>query len=649
MTYNGWVDGGNSFIVCGWATKGCDNTDRASLDLIINGKKVATSDATTFRADLIDAGVSDGYSGFSFCPFYWLDKNENRVRVVYSGTDIIVPNGELILNNKVVLHDDIDIKDFIQKPKISIVLPVYNIDVIWFQKAVESVLKQNYDNWELCIVDDASPNDDIKQEIQRFSKADKRIKVKYLDTNRGVSGASNEAVKMATGDYLALLDHDDEILENALFEIVRAINITNADIIYSDEHMINMQSGDQALHFKPDFSPDLLLSHNYITHFLSVRKELFDNTGGFSSGYDGAQDYDLVLRLTEKTDKIFHIPLPLYTWRIISTSVGENSKTKPHAVDAGKRAVEAAIERRNIKAQVVKTDWRGFYTVQRELHGNPLISIIISFRDKSEYLRKCIESVLKKSLYQNFEIIGINNGSVEKKTFQFMKQIEKDNSRVIFYDHDIPFNYSGLNNFGVSRANGEHVVLMNNDIEIINGNWIETMLEHSQRKEVGAVGGLLYYPNDKVQHAGLIVGIAGFAGHSHKGHVRGTDGYQNRLNCVQNISAVTGALMMVKNDIYVEEGGLDEEHFSIALNDVDFCLRLRERGYLNIFTPHCEAYHHESASRGYETTPEKEARFNKERAIFQEKWKDILSKGDPFYNPNLTLNREDFTYRNNLR
>lgn len=666
MNYEGWVDALSESKIHGWAFDRDNHKEKISTDIIINDRLVATLMACRFREDLKNAGISNGYAAFHFCPDFCLNRGRNSVRIVYSGTDMTLPNGSGVIVRKKrgikktiidkidkirrrkSIIDEIQNKNFPCTSKISIIMPVYNVEGIWLKKAIESVREQPYKNWELCIADDASTGGHVEKILRKYSRNDERIKVKFLDKNQGIAGASNEAALMALGEYLAFLDHDDEITTNALYETVKVINLEKSDIIYSDEDIIGGEGRVLSLHFKPDFSPDLLLSHNYVTHFLAVRKSLFFEVGGFSSRFDGAQDYDLILKLAEKTKSIYHIPKVLYHWRLIPTSTSVSPESKPGAVNAGKAALQTALKRRGILGDVVKEDSLGHYRVKRKLLRKPLISIIVPFKDKAQFLRGCIEAILDRSNYQNFEIIGISNNSTKTETLKAMTDLQEADNRIRFYEYDIPFNYPKINNYAVSLTNGEHIVLMNNDIEIITTDWIEALLEHSQREDVGAVGAKLYYPNDTIQHAGVIIGIAGFAGHSHKHYYRKETGFFNRLMCIQNISAVTGALLMVKKGLYEEVGGFDGKNFSVALNDVDFCLKLRERGYLNIFTPYCEAYHHESASRGYEDPPEKKARFKKEIEYFRKRWKDVLVKGDPYYNPNLTLEREDFSVREGL-
>lgn len=534
---------------------------------------------------------------------------------------------------------------FSYQPKISIILPVYRIEMRFIKRAVQSVIDQLYENWELCIVDDASGDVKLQHFLQDISDANPKIYVKISDDNKGIAQTSNAAAEMADGDFVAFLDHDDELCTDALFETVRVLNEKEFDIVYSDEDIIDVDNKPIAPHFKPDFSMDLLLSHNYITHLLVVRRDLFRKVGGFSSAYDGAQDYDLLLKLSEATDRICHIPKILYHWRSAPDSTSNVPEQKSYADDAGKRALEDALKRRKISGSVLHADRRHFYRVKRTIHNRPLVSILIPFKDKSEYLEQCIHSIIEKTAYQKYEIIGISNTSEKAVTFETMRMLQKKYKQLRFCEYNIPFNYSKINNYGVRQAKGEHVVLMNNDIELINDDWLEALLEHSQREEVGVVGAKLYYPGDTIQHAGIICGIAGFAGHSHRHYERSHPGYFNRLMLTQNVSAVTGALLMTKKQLYIDVGGLDENNLRVALSDVDFCLKILKRGFVNIFTPYCEAYHHESVSRGYDDTPANKSRFELEKQFFIRKWKPFLEQGDPYYNPNLTLEREDFSIR----
>ncbi len=520
-------------------------------------------------------------------------------------------------------------------------MPVYNVNVKWLDLAIKSVKNQWYENWELCIVDDASTKKEIKEFLQKIDNP--KIKIKFLEKNRGISGASNEALKLTGGEYIALMDHDDELTPDALYEVVKAINEKDAEFIYSDEDKIAMDGSFVEPHFKPDFAPDMFLSQNYISHLGVIKKDLIEKVGGWEVGLEGSQDYDLYLKVLEHTDKIYHIPKVLYHWRKIPGSTAAEYTDKSYAQEAGRKALENAMKRRRIKAKVKNGKFPGTYKIEYQIKDYPLISIIIPFKDKPELLRQCINSILSKTTYKNFEIIGISNNSEERETFNEMRRLESLDKRIKFYEYNIPFNYSKINNYAVENyAKGKHIVLMNNDIEIITPNWIEEMLMFSQREDVGAVGAKLYYPDDTIQHAGVILGIGGVAGHSHKYFKKEDIGYFARPHIVQNVSAVTAALMMIKKNVFEEVGGFDEEHLKVAFNDVDLCLKIRQKGYLNVFTPWAEAYHYESKSRGAEDTPEKQERFKKEVEFMQNKWKNVLKKGDIYYNPNLTLDKENF-------
>lgn len=534
-----------------------------------------------------------------------------------------------------------EIKNFSYKPLISIIMPVYNVDPKWLDLAIKSIAAQWYENWELCIADDKSTNQKTLGYLKNINNP--KIKIVYLDKNLNISGASNAALELASGEYIALMDNDDEITPDALYEMVKAINKTGFEFIYSDEDKVEINGHYCNPHFKPDFASDMFLSQNYISHLGVIKKSLIDKAGGFTVGLEGAQDYDLYLKVLEQTNLIHHIPKVLYHWRKIPGSTAAEFSDKSYAQEAGLKSLQNAMIRRNNEADVVHGQYPGTYRVKYKIIGEPLVSIIIPFKDKPELLTMCVESILEKTSYQNFEIIGISNNSTNAETFEEMKRLESLDHRIKFYEYNIPFNYSAINNYAVREiAKGEHLILLNNDIEIITPGWIEAMLEFSQRLDAGAVGVKLYYPNDTIQHAGVIVGINGVAGHSHKHAKREYQGYSSRLNIVQNVSAVTAACCMVKKAIFEEVNGLNSENLAVAFNDVDFCLRIREKGYLNIFTPYCEAYHHESISRGYEDTDEKKARFNSEVQYMMQRHVGILHNGDPYYNPNLTLKHEDF-------
>jgi len=528
-----------------------------------------------------------------------------------------------------------------KQPLISVIMPVYNTEVKWLDEAIYSLEEQWYGSWELCIADDAS----TKKETVNFLKNlnHPKIKISYLKENMNISMASNEALSLAEGEYVALMDHDDLLTPDALYEMVVAMNEKNADFIYSDEDKVEGDNTFSEPHFKPDFAPDMFLSQNYISHLSVIKTELIRAVGGWERGLEGSQDYDLYLKVLEYTDKIYHIPKVLYHWRKIPGSTAALYSDKSYAQESGRKALEHAMQRREIEAKVINGKYPGTYKVEYLLKEQPLVSIIIPFKDKPELLKMSIESVIHNSTYQHFEIIGISNNSEKQETFDEIKRLKSLDKRIQFYEYNVPFNYSKINNYAVSQyARGEHIVLMNNDIEMITPQWIEEMLLFSQRDNVGAVGAKLYYPDDTIQHAGVIIGIGGVAGHSHKYFDRHAIGYFSRLHLIQNMSAVTGACLMVKKEIYMKIEGLNEKDLTVAFNDVDFCLRLRELGYVNIFTPYVEAYHHESISRGLEDSPQKQKRFENEAKFMHSKWKNILKDGDPYYNINLTLKGENF-------
>jgi glycosyltransferase involved in cell wall biosynthesis len=537
-----------------------------------------------------------------------------------------------------------EIARWAQRPLISIILPVYNVESRWLEAAIQSVMQQIYPYWELCIADDGSTRAETLATLRQIN--DPRCKVNLLNRNQGIAGASNTALTLATGDYIAFLDHDDELTSDALYQVVKAINAHDPDLIYSDEDKLSLEGYHLEPHFKPDYSPDLILSTNYICHFSVYRKVLLDKFAAdgiyVRPGFEGSQDHDLILRALDHTDRVYHIPRILYHWRMIPGSTAARYDSKNHAWEAGRRAVEDTLRRRNIAGEALLGQHAGTYLVKRTIQGQPLISILLPFRDQPNLLRQCLDSILEKTTYPHFELLGISNNSVEPETLALMEHYTAGDRRIRFLSYDKPFNYAAINNFAAAQAVGEHLLLLNNDTTIITPDWLEVLLEHSQRPEVGAVGAKLHYPDDTVQHGGVIVGVGGIAGHAHKNFPRHQPGYFTRLCLIQNLSAVTAACLMVKKSLYTQVRGMDEQHLAVAFNDVDFCLRLREQGYLNVFTPYCELYHHESKTRGYEDTPQKRQRFAKEIAYIQQRHAAILRDGDPYYNPNLPLDRDDF-------
>lgn len=533
---------------------------------------------------------------------------------------------------------------FSKNVKFSILVPLYNTPEKFLMEMIGSVLFQTYTNWELCLADGSDANHSyVKTVCEKKAKEDKRIKYKKLLKNGGISENTNECIKMATGDFISLLDHDDILHPSAIFETMKAICEKNSDFVYTDEAVFESPDLHRIsfTNFKPDFAPDYLNGNNYITHFISFKKKLLDKVGYFDSECDGAQDYDMCLRLTEQADCIAHVPKCLYYWRASPASTASGADAKTYTTDAGKKALEKHFKRLCVKAKVLFGYLPNTYRIKYPILGNPLVSIMIPSYEHWQILKKCIDSIVSLTSYQNYEILIIENNSKQKETFDYYDTIVK-NPRIKILTWEGKFNYSAINNFGFKYVKGEYVVLLNNDTEIITPEWIEEMLMFAQRQDVGAVGAMLYYPDDTIQHGGVILGLGGYAAHSHRMFSRGSAGFAGRLLIVQNYSCVTAACLMVSSEIYKEIGGFDE-NFEVSYNDVDFCLRIREKGYLNVWTPFAELYHYESKSRGYEDTPEKQERFEREKARLKNRWVKELAAGDPFYNPNLTHDREDFS------
>lgn len=519
-------------------------------------------------------------------------------------------------------------------PKISIVVPMYNTPEKYFKELLESITEQTYENWELCLADGSPEKAEYLEDL--IQPLGDKIKYKLLSENKGISGNSNEALKLATGDFIALLDHDDIIPKFALYEIVKTINENpDVDFIYTDEDKI-LEENEKRIspHFKQDYAIDTLRSYNYICHFSIFKKELMDKLGGFNSEFDGSQDYDLILRATEQAKHIVHIPKILYNWRISSTSVASGAAAKPYAYEAAKRAILASIERHGIQgAKVEDSRIIGLYKVTYPVKGEPKISIIIPNKDHKKDLKRCIKSILK-STYKNYEIIIVENNSKEKNIFKYYKKLEKNPNIKIEKCEMSIFNYSKLNNFGASKASGEYFVFLNNDTKIITNNWLETIISNCQREEIGAIGAKLIYKNKRIQHAGVVLNLTGTAGHVNWNEKENNPGYFGRIMIQQNVSAVTGALLGVSKKIFEQVNGFDET-FPIAYNDVDFCLKIQDIGKLITYNPYIEAYHYESQSRGYEDTEEKQKRLKKEENKLKKKWKKYFDVTDKYYSPNL--------------
>ena len=530
------------------------------------------------------------------------------------------------------------------QPKISIVIPLYKTPEKYLRQLVDTVKAQTYPNWELCLSDGSGADSPIAGLLKELAASDERIKVVSHDQQLQISENTNAGIEIATGDYIAFADHDDELTPHALFECVKALNKDcRIRVLYSDEDKMSMD-GHKFFqpHFKPDYNPDLLCTVNYICHLFVVDREIINKVGTLRSEFDGAQDYDFIFRCIEAVDpsEIYHIPKILYHWRCHEDSTAEN----PDAFEAGKRAIEAHYERTGIHAEVYQGEFLGLYRTRFIRDHDPLISIIIPNKDHIDDLKRCMDSIDKKSTYQNYEYIIVENNSTDDKTFAYYKELEASNPKahVVYWDRE--FNYSAINNYGASFAKGEYVLLLNNDTEIINDDCLEELLGYCMRSDVGAVGARMYYEDDTIQHAGVVIGFGGIAGHCFVLQPRGTTGYCHRIICAQDYSAVTAACMMVKKEAFDKVGGLTEE-LAVAFNDIDFCMKLRAAGYLIVYNPYAELYHYESKSRGLEDTPEKVARFNKEIQIFEKRWPDILRNGDPYYNPNLTLKSQDFSLR----
>jgi O-antigen biosynthesis protein len=523
------------------------------------------------------------------------------------------------------------------QPLISIIVPVYNTPVSYLRKAIDSVLEQIYPNWELCIADDASSDPEIQTTLKEYSTQDERIKIVFRDQNGHISLNSNSALAIATGEFVALLDHDDILTPDALYEIILLLNQhPEADMIYSDEDKIDDLGQLRDPFFKPDWCPDSFLSRMYTCHFGVYRREIIEQIGGFRVGYEGSQDYDLVLRFTEKTEEIFHIPKILYHWRIHPQSAASCPDQKPYAAISAERALADALERRNEPGKVVPVEkFTGHYIIRYEIKNDQKVSIIIPTKDLAEILDTCLTSIFEKTLYSNYEVIVIDNGSVEETTKNlFSKWQNKEPKKFASYHLDIPFNYSKINNFAVTKATGDYFLFLNNDTEVLTPDWVTAMVEQAQRPSIGAVGALLLYPDDTVQHAGVILGVGGVANHSHKDFPKDSPGYFGQMLTVNNYSAVTAACLMCRRDVFDEVHGF-EEQLGVAFNDVDFCLKIAATGYNNIYLPHAIVYHYESKSRGQENTPEKHARFIAEVKYMQDKWGSAIVS-DPCYNSNLS-------------
>ena len=532
-----------------------------------------------------------------------------------------------------------------QKPLISIVVPAYRTPEVFLRQMIDSVRAQSYPFWELCIANGSPEEDGMAEVLRQYQELDLRVKVKELKENLGIAENTNAAFAMAGGDFVALLDHDDLLAPNALYEVAkRIVSDPRIDVVYTDEDKVTMELDEHFQpHFKPDFSIDLLRSNNYICHLFVVRRSLVEEIGGFRREYDGAQDYDFIFRCVEKADKIEHIPEILYHWRTHKASTADNPMSKMYAFDAGKRAIEGNLRRCGVEGTVSHTKDLGFYRVEYPVQGSPLVSVIIPNKDHSAMLKQCLDSVFEKTTYQNYEIIIVENNSEEEETFEYYEELKKrSNVQIVVWEGG--FNYSAINNFAVPYANGDFLLFLNNDVEVIEKNWMMWMLGNCQRSEVGIVGAKLYYPDHTIQHAGTIIGIGGIAGHAFLNMPGSRSGYLHKASIQLNLSAVTAACMMMKRSVFEEINGF-EERLSVAFNDVDLCLRTVKAGYLVVYLPFAELCHYESKSRGAEDSEEKIRRFQTEIEFMRNRWIDLLKAGDPYYNKNLTLSKWNYSLR----
>lgn len=552
-------------------------------------------------------------------------------------------------NNTPTLRDFDRLNGVADKPLISVIMPTFNTQGSLLNETIESVLTQSYTNLQLCISDDCSSKKDTLSMLSQWQEKDDRVLVNYCSAPSGIAANTNSALALATGDFCVFLDHDDLLAKHALYEIASCVvDQPELKFLYSDEDKIDENGLRMDPHFKPDWNPDLLLSQNYVCHLVALDRELIEKVGACREGYEGAQDHDLLLRVMQHVNQnqVQHIEKVLYHWRMTPESTAATPAAKSYSSDSGVAAIGDYLDRTDSTATVEKGKYPNTYRVVWDVPvDTPKVSIIIPTRDRVDILSQCIDSVCELTDYPDYEIIIVDNASVEQETLDYFEKIKtRDNSketiRVLSYDGE--FNYSAINNFAVEQAHGSVITMMNNDIEVINRQWLREMVGHAIRSEIGCVGAKLLYKNNMVQHAGVILGIGGVAGHAHKYFDAESAGYFSRLHLTQNLSAVTAACLTVEKEIYQRAGGLNDSDLKVAFNDVDFCLKVKSLGLRNIWTPYAMLYHHESISRGQEDTHEKKVRFNREVLYMQERWGELLSS-DPAYNKNLTLVHEDFS------
>lgn len=534
---------------------------------------------------------------------------------------------------------------FEYSPLISVAVPAYRTPEKFLAQMIDSLLAQTYGNWELCIANGSPEDSAMKKVLEEYTKKDSRIRVSELTENKGIAGNTNAALEMAQGEFVGLLDHDDLLAPNALYEIVRALDEDrNLDAVYTDEDKVTTELDEHFQpHLKPDFNLDLLRSNNYICHFFVVRRSIVQKVGGFCQEFDGAQDHDFIFRCIETAEKVGHIPEILYHWRTHKASTADNPASKMYAFDAGKRAIEAHLKRTGTEGIVSHTPDLGFFRVKYPVQGQPLVSVIIPNKDEKETLKACIDSIREKTEYPNYEIIIVENNSTTDEIFQYYKELSQD-PRIRLLRWKKEFNYSAINNYGVRHANGEYLLFLNNDVTVITPGWIKELLGVCQRPEVGAVGVKLIYPDNTIQHAGCVIGLGGIAGHMFVDMPANRTGYLHKASILQDMSAVTAACMMMKRTAFEEAGGFTEK-LSVAFNDVDLCLKVRKNHKLIVYDPYVQLYHMESKTRGAEDNKEKVRRFQEEIEYMRCQWIDILKKGDPYYNKNLSLTKWNYSLR----
>lgn len=535
-------------------------------------------------------------------------------------------------------------RKFLNAPLISVVVPAYHTPPLFLRQMLDSLIAQTYGGWELCIANGSPDDKEMEAVLEEYEKRDSRIRHENLKENLGIAENTNAAFRMAKGEFIGLLDHDDLLAPNALYEIALALEKNpEADVVYTDEDKVTTDLKEHFQpHLKPDFNLDLLRSNNYICHFFTVRREIVEQVGGFRKEFDGAQDYDFIFRCTEEARKILHIPEILYHWRTHKESTADNPASKMYAFEAGKRAIEAHLKRTGTDGEVSHTPDLGFYRVKYPVKGEPLISIIIPNKDEKESLEACLKSIWEKTTYKNYEIIVVENNSTSDEIFQYYKEISQKGVRLLRWKKE--FNYSAINNFGAAHAKGEFLLFLNNDVTVITPDWLTELAGLCQRKEVGAAGVKLLYPDNTIQHAGCVIGIGGIAGHMFVDMPANRTGYLHKASLLQDMSAVTAACMIVKKQVFDQVGGFTEE-LAVAFNDVDLCLKINKAGSLVVYDPYVQLYHMESKTRGAEDSKEKVRRFQTEIEYMRCHWLDILKNGDPYYNKNLSLTKWNYSLK----